>query len=111
MFKALALKTITRLVPIYPNIHRASHGGLSAITLKMLFDAPSQSTKVLGDYAAELHAVLHLTGGRVGAATLWRKSMDERLADAWAAFGRLRTSFSDGQGNFLFSLSDVLPIP
>ncbi|KAG7096761.1 hypothetical protein E1B28_004173 [Marasmius oreades] len=96
-FKALVLKTITRLVPIYPNIHRASHGGLSAITLNMLFDAPSQSTKVLGDYAAELHAVLHLTGGRVGAATLWRKSMDERLADAWAAFGRLRTSFSDGQ--------------
>ncbi|KAF9268145.1 hypothetical protein L218DRAFT_892918 [Marasmius fiardii PR-910] len=95
--KFLALETITRLVPIYPNIHRASHAGLSAITLSLLFDASGRTTKALNGPAARLYSVLHLTGGKVGSATLWRKSLDERLADAWAAFGRLRSSFSDEQ--------------
>ncbi|KAK1233310.1 hypothetical protein PQX77_003536 [Marasmius sp. AFHP31] len=96
--KVLALKTMTRLIPIYPNIHRANHASLSALTLRILLETHGHVSRTLSGPAAELHAVLHLTGGKVGAATLWRKSVDERLADAWTAFGGLRTTFGDGQG-------------
>ncbi|KAL0573964.1 hypothetical protein V5O48_007979 [Marasmius crinis-equi] len=94
--KVLALRTITRLVPIYPNIHRANHASLSTLTLRILSANTTHSSRTLRDPAAELYSVLHLTGGKVGAATLWRKSLDERLADAWNAFGALRTSFKGG---------------
>ncbi|KAJ8086825.1 hypothetical protein PM082_005650 [Marasmius tenuissimus] len=95
--KVLALKTITRLIPIYPNIHRANHASLSALTMRISSETHGHVSRTLSGPAAELHAVLHLTGGKVGAATLWRKSLNERLADAWTAFGGLRTTFGDGQ--------------
>ena len=43
--------------------------------------------------ACDLHVVLHFTGGKVGAAPLWRKSLDTALANAWSTLKVLRTTF------------------
>jgi hypothetical protein len=46
---------------------------------------------------SRLYAVLSVTGGKVGAASLWRKSVDEILSIGWASFHALRTTFpNDG---------------
>jgi hypothetical protein len=42
---------------------------------------------------SRLYAVLSVTGGKVGAASLWRKSMDEILSIGWASLHALRTTF------------------
>ncbi|KAI3612208.1 ribosome biogenesis protein rix1 [Moniliophthora roreri] len=91
--KVLALKTLTRLIPIYPNVHRANHTSLSAIVLRILAEQSNHATKILTEPASKLYSVLHLTGGKVGAATLWRKAVDERVASAWTALSALRTTF------------------
>ncbi|KAK7060454.1 hypothetical protein VNI00_001219 [Paramarasmius palmivorus] len=93
--KVLALKTLTRLIPLYPNVHRANYASLSSITLHLLSEQPDHVTTQLMKPASELYSVLHLTGGKVGAATLWRKALDERTAAAWAALSALRTTFPD----------------
>ena len=43
--------------------------------------------------ASDLYSVLHYTGGKVGAANHWRKSVDDTLAFAWGALQNLRTTF------------------
>lgn len=43
--------------------------------------------------ASRLYAVIPLTGGKVGAVNLWRKSLEETLAFGWEAFYSLRTTF------------------
>jgi hypothetical protein len=46
---------------------------------------------------SRLYAVLSVTGGKVGAASLWRKSVDEILSIGWASLHALRTTFpNDG---------------
>jgi hypothetical protein len=46
---------------------------------------------------SRLYAVLSVTGGKVGAAGLWRKSVDEILSIGWASLQALRTTFlNDG---------------
>ncbi|KAJ7904735.1 hypothetical protein B0H14DRAFT_3421490 [Mycena olivaceomarginata] len=37
--------------------------------------------------------VLHFTGGKVGAANLWRKSVDDTLAFGWTSFLSVRSTF------------------
>ncbi|EEB92785.1 hypothetical protein MPER_08656, partial [Moniliophthora perniciosa FA553] len=96
--KVLALKALTRLILIYPNAHRANYTALSAIVLRILAEQPNHATKILKEPASQLYSVLHLTGGKVGAATLWRKAIDERIASAWAAFSALRTTFPASMG-------------
>lgn len=44
--------------------------------------------------ASRLYGVLHHTGGKVGAANNWRKSLDDTLAFGWGAFLGLRTTFN-----------------
>ena len=51
---------------------------------------------------SRLYAVLSVTGGKVGAASLWRKSVDETLSIGWASFHALRTTFpNDGMINYI----------
>ncbi|KAJ7068467.1 hypothetical protein C8F01DRAFT_1208022 [Mycena amicta] len=92
--QVLILSTLTRLIPIYPTLHRASQPALSALSFAFLngnpFKPPNQK---LTSAASQLYAVLHLTGGKVGAANLWRKSVDDTLAFGWTSFSSLRTSF------------------
>jgi len=55
------------------------------------------SPTIIGDSvlesASRLYSVLHFTSGKVGASSLWRKSVDETLTFAWGAFLALRTTF------------------
>ncbi|KAI9448089.1 hypothetical protein H4582DRAFT_2107490 [Lactarius indigo] len=52
---------------------------------------PSDSSLVRA--ASRLYSVLPVTGGKVGSTTLWRKSVDEAMALAWASLHALRTTF------------------
>ncbi|KAJ3757971.1 rRNA processing/ribosome biogenesis-domain-containing protein [Lentinula raphanica] len=99
--QGLILKTIAKLVPIYPNIHRASHAALSSIVLRIFSEsAPIHSSQSLIEPACCLYSVLHHTGGKVGAANLWRISLDESIGSAWTAFTGVRTTFPDENGRF-----------
>jgi hypothetical protein len=50
---------------------------------------------------SRLYAVLSVTGGKVGAASLWRKSVDEILSIGWASLHVLRTTFlNDGMTSY-----------
>jgi|ERR1700722_11428520 len=106
----LALATLTRIVPMYATLHRSLHASLSVLSSKYLCgSAPTPTNIVILEAASRLFAVLHFTGGKVGAANLWRKSMDETLAYAWATFRMLRSTFPD-EGNSSPSASTRLII-
>jgi hypothetical protein len=93
------LTTLARLVPLYPNLHRPSYAALSALPLRFLSgNAPIPINKTLLEAASRLYATLHFTGGKVGAANLWRKALDETLGFIWSAFFALRSTFpTEGQ--------------
>ncbi|KAF8238885.1 hypothetical protein L208DRAFT_1421135 [Tricholoma matsutake] len=97
--KLLVLTTLTRLVPLYPTLHRPSHAALSALSLRFLDgSAPNPTSKTLLEAASRLYAALHFTGGKVGAANLWRKALDETLGFVWSSFSALRSTFAtEGQ--------------
>jgi pre-rRNA-processing protein RIX1 len=86
--------TLTGLVPLYPTLHRQLHTSLFNLSLRILSGSYTSPTlpETISD-ACGLHAVLHFTGGKVGAAPLWRKSLDIALANAWSSFSALRTTF------------------
>ncbi|KAJ3935036.1 MAG: rRNA processing/ribosome biogenesis-domain-containing protein [Lentinula lateritia] len=99
--KKLVLKTLARLIPLYPNIHRASHATLVSIVSRIFFQsAPNHISQQLVEPACLLYSVLHYTGGKVGAANLWRKSLDDSISSAWTAFICVRTTFPDENGRF-----------
>ncbi|KAF8204795.1 rRNA processing/ribosome biogenesis-domain-containing protein [Pholiota molesta] len=97
--KVLCMETLTRLIPLYPTTHRASSGALSAFTLRYLNGSPTGFTnEFILHSASQLYATIPLTGGKVGAVNLWRKSLEETLAFGWEAFYALRTtSLIEGQ--------------
>ncbi|EGO02144.1 hypothetical protein SERLA73DRAFT_120785 [Serpula lacrymans var. lacrymans S7.3] len=92
--KTLVLDTIASLVPLHPTSHRGVTSALNAMCLRLLNgSAPQPTDRMLLDAASNLYAVLHLTGGKVGAANVWRKSIDETLTFSWNALAVLRTTF------------------
>ncbi|KAF6762174.1 rRNA processing/ribosome biogenesis-domain-containing protein [Ephemerocybe angulata] len=92
--KELCLDTLARLIPIYPNAHRATFGHLSGLALSFLNGSyPRPTSTPLLEAAARLYSILHLTGGKVGAANLWRKALDDNLAFGWEALNSVRTTF------------------
>ena len=86
--------TLTRLVPLYPTLHRQLYTSMFNLSFRFLSGSSTSPTPqdIILDIC-NLHAVLHFTGGKVGAAPLWRKSLDTALANAWSAFLALRTTF------------------
>ncbi|KZT13037.1 uncharacterized protein LAESUDRAFT_754063 [Laetiporus sulphureus 93-53] len=102
--EVLALATLTHLIPLYPTLHRSLHASLSSLALKHLNGSTPNPTPVaLVEAASKLYSTLHVTGGKVGATSLWRKSLDETLSFAWGAFFNLRRTFPSA-GN-----SQVIP--
>ncbi|KAF5390544.1 hypothetical protein D9757_002613 [Collybiopsis confluens] len=97
--KKVSLMTLTRLVPLYPNIHRTSYPALFAIISRTLAQ-PVHLDRELVKFTSQLHATLHLTAGKVGAANMWRKSLDESIAFAWTAFTGVRSTCPDEDGRF-----------
>lgn len=92
------MDTLTRLITLYPTAHRAPFGALSAFSLRHLNGSPSSRSNIkLLDAISRLYSVLHLTGGKVGAVNLWRKSMEETLSFGYESLFSLRSTFP-GEG-------------
>ncbi|KAJ7240352.1 rRNA processing/ribosome biogenesis-domain-containing protein [Mycena haematopus] len=92
--KILILSTLALIIPLYPTLHRSSHSALSALSLSFLNGNPFKPPSLpLTRTASRLYAVLHFTGGKVGAANLWRKSVDDTLAFGWTSFLSVRSTF------------------
>lgn len=92
--KALAMDTLRDVVILFPSLNRASSSSITNMCHQILNgSAPQRTNKLLLHNAAGLYAVLHYTGGKVGAANLWKKSVDETLQCLWAASMGLRTTF------------------
>ncbi|KAJ6598852.1 rRNA processing/ribosome biogenesis-domain-containing protein [Mycena vulgaris] len=93
-FKTSILSTLALIIPLYPTLHKASHSALSTLCLGLLNGSPFKPPNAaLRSAASRLYAILHFTGGKVGAANLWRKAVDETLAFGWTSFLSLRSTF------------------
>ncbi|KAF9057988.1 rRNA processing/ribosome biogenesis-domain-containing protein [Panaeolus papilionaceus] len=98
--KILCIQTLTRFIQVYPAAHRASSPTLNAFALRYLGgSSPSPTPTAILHAAASLYAALHLTGGKVGGAGLWRKALDDTLAFSWAALLAVRSTFPVEGGN------------
>jgi hypothetical protein len=92
--QALVMGTLRDMVILYPSLNRASSSSITNMCHQILNgSAPQRTNKLLLHNTAGLYAVLHYTGGKVGAANLWKKSVDETLQCLWAASMGLRTTF------------------
>ncbi|TCD69857.1 hypothetical protein EIP91_005934 [Steccherinum ochraceum] len=92
--KVLVFETLTHLIPVYPSLHRPSQNALSNFAMLYLNGSAPQSLPVpIVEGASKLYSVLHHMGGKVGAATQWRKSVDDTLSFCWGAISSLRTTF------------------
>lgn len=90
------MDTLTRLITLYPSAHRAPSTSLSAFSLRHLNgSAISLTNTKLLDAISRLYSVLHLTGGKVGAVNLWRKSTEETMSFGWESLFSLRSTFPD----------------
>jgi len=89
------LTTLVNLVTLYPTLHKPSYPALSSLALRFLDGNPyAPVSRDLLDAASRLYSVIHVTGGKVGASSLWRKTLDETLAFGMNAFWSLRTTFA-----------------
>jgi len=99
----LAIDALSVLVPLYPTLFKALHGRLSALCLRQFNGSVGRPTDgPLAQSTSRLYSVLVLTGGKVGAAVLWRKAVDEILSIGWSSFYAVRTTFPrDGLISFI----------
>ncbi|KAH9850732.1 rRNA processing/ribosome biogenesis-domain-containing protein [Lenzites betulinus] len=92
--KLLVLDTLAHMISLYPSLCRPLHTTLSNVALRHLNGStPTLTPVALVEACSRLYATLPLTGGKVGAAGLWRKSVDDTIAFAWGAFLQLRTTY------------------
>ncbi|KAL1708625.1 rRNA processing/ribosome biogenesis-domain-containing protein [Schizophyllum commune] len=95
--KTLCLQTLSQLVPLYPTLLRPSSATLNKLALNLLSGQyPSPTPPKILEAASSLYCCIHLTGGKVGAATAWRRTLDDTLAFGWSAFHGLRSTFTPG---------------
>jgi hypothetical protein len=101
------METLTHLIPLYPTLIRTHHTQLAEISTAILFGtyiAPASGNLLKS--ASGLHAALHFTGGKAGAGSLWRKSMDNLLSLAFDSLHGLRTTVARGRASIsLFSIA------
>ncbi|KAI9056538.1 hypothetical protein FKP32DRAFT_1599270 [Trametes sanguinea] len=92
----LVIDTLSHIVSLYPSLCRPLLGPLSNVALRYLNgSAPTPTASSMVEACSKLYSVLPLTGGKVGASGLWRKSLDDTLAFVWGAFLQLRTTYND----------------
>ncbi|CDO76547.1 hypothetical protein BN946_scf184982.g6 [Trametes cinnabarina] len=92
----LVIETLTHIVSLYPSLCRPLHGALSHVALRYLNGStPTPTATAMVEASSHLYSVLPLTGGKVGAAGLWRKAIDDTVAFVWGAFLQLRTTYDD----------------
>lgn len=85
------------MLSLYPTLHRALQVSVNKLSLHFLAGSfPSPTPPAIVDSAAHLFAAVHLTGGKVGGAAVWRKSVDDIIGVASNAIDHLTFTFSDG---------------
>ena len=106
----LAINSLAQIIPLFPTLHRGLHAPLSSFVLRQLNGSTPKATDAsILEASSRLYAVLPVTGGKVGAATLWRKSVDETVLFLWNAFVTIRTTFPrDGDLPYFHSMNTVL---
>jgi hypothetical protein len=93
-FKVFAINLLAQLVVRYPTALKSLHAQLSPLCLRHLSGAATVQTEdALLRATSGLYVALPLMGGKVGAATAWRKQVDETVAFAREAYASLRTTF------------------
>ncbi|KAL5507952.1 hypothetical protein ACEPAH_5570 [Sanghuangporus vaninii] len=92
--KALCLDTLATMIPLYPSLHRQMASNLSTVSLNLLNGRHTFTPAVIVSSASRLHACLHITGGKVGATTLWRKSVDETIIFCSTTLAALRFAYA-----------------
>ncbi|KEP53056.1 rRNA processing/ribosome biogenesis protein, partial [Rhizoctonia solani 123E] len=103
--KLLSIDSLTQLVTYHPTHHKALHQQLFNFILEHLqgsFPLPSNVSLLtdsqspsLVTSSIQLHVVLALTGGKVGAGMLWRQSLDSTMGTIWAVLETLRSTYLD----------------
>lgn len=88
-----SIRTLAQLVPLYPSLHKALSQRLYALCNQVFTGSVHHATDSLLDATANLYAVLHFLGGKVGGINLWRNCLDEVLQFSWSAWLSLRTTF------------------
>jgi hypothetical protein len=107
--QVLYLNILTRLVPLYPTLHRALNASLTALCMRLLEESASgKSYGSIAEAAANLYAVLPCTGGKAGAVLLWRSALEENMTFTMNAIGNLRTTIAKGQSGAEAGLSSRL---
>ncbi|KDQ19056.1 hypothetical protein BOTBODRAFT_126918 [Botryobasidium botryosum FD-172 SS1] len=95
--KILSLHTISSMLALYPTLHRALQPSLHKLAMQHLNGSfPSPTPPAIVCAAVNLHASLHFTGGKVGGATVWRKSVNEAIDAALVAIGHLTLTLGNG---------------
>ena len=80
----MSLATLAHMVPLYPTLHRQLISQVAAVCLANLqgsFPVPLPRERVA--LSAQLLAALHLTDGKVGTGTAWRKLVDDAIGSVW----------------------------
>jgi hypothetical protein len=86
-------------VILYPTPHKTLHSNLSVLSSKLLENStPKLIDEALLQASTRLSAVLFLTGGKVGAASLWTKMFETTVASAWLSLRAMRSTFP-GEGS------------
>lgn len=88
----LSLSTLNRLVQLYPTLHKPMQQSFASLSLKNLNGSVPPVDKSIVETSSLLYCSLPLTGGKVGATGLWRKSVDETLSLSWDCLRILRPS-------------------
>ena len=93
------MHTLTIMVHHHPNLHIAIQARLQSLTLAHLSGSfPSTSNSSLVQSAADLHSVLHLTGGKVRGTVAWKKSVDSAISSAISSLHEVTSSLGAGAG-------------
>ena len=102
------IDTLAHIVSLYPSLCRPLHTALSNVALRHLNgSAPNPTSSTMLEACSRLYSALPHTGGKVGAAGLWRKALDDTIAFAWGAFLQLRTTYSDSGGYLVLTGESV----
>lgn len=80
----MSLATLAHMVDLYPTLHRQLVSQITAVCLANLRGSfPVLPHRERVAISAQLLAVLHPTDGKVGAATAWRKLVDDAVGSTW----------------------------
>lgn len=93
IYQSSSIRTLAQLVPLYPSLHKALSQRLFALCHQIFSGSVHHTANSLLDATANLYAVLHFLGGKVGGTNLWRNCLDEVLQFSWSAWLTLRTTY------------------